>query len=140
MNLGRILGWLSTLVVAGSIGVGLYIVGSPMTARLHAVDRQRVEDLSRLEDMIQRFRVEKHRLPKSLDELEEMGYASGESTTDPMSKVPYEYREVEGDQFELCAEFETDTTDKIKNDPYMWQAPYQRHEAGRGCFVRPGKN
>lgn len=140
MNLGRTLGWAVTSIVAASIGVGLYIVGSPMNARLAAADRERVDDLSNLEGVIQRFRVEKHRLPTSLAELEEMGYADSGMTSDPMTKLPYEYSEVEGDQFELCAEFDTDTTEKVKNDPYMWQAPYQRHDAGRGCFVRPGKD
>lgn len=140
MNLGRTLGWVVTLIVAASIGMGLYIVGSPMNARLAAADRERVNDLSNLEDAIQRFRVEKHRLPKSLDELEELGYASSGLTTDPMTKLPYAYSQAKGDQFELCAEFDTDTTDKVRSDPYMSQAPYQRHEAGRGCFVRPGKD
>lgn len=139
MNLGRIFGWFATLLVAGTIGVGLYLVGSPMEARLSALDRKRVENLVQLEDSIQQFRVEKHRLPESLDELLEMGYGSTQLTLDPATKQPYEYQQVEGDQFELCAEFATDTTND-RHDPQGWLAPYRSHKVGRECYIRPGKN
>ena len=83
---------------------------------------------------------QKGSLPENLESLKDpiSGYSL---PLDPESKAPYEYKKTGAMSFELCAEFNKESTkdsmsrmayiEPVGKTPENWQ-----HSAGRNCFSR----
>lgn len=118
-------------VVAGVVG-GFSLLGSPSGQRQLRLDQRRVQDLYQIAfDLYQQGQqsiVGKKpvTLPEALDPIDRK--------TDPVSNQPYEYRRLSETEYELCAEFLTDSkTDRLR-DPNAPDTPFWKHPAGAHCF------
>lgn len=137
------------LMVTATVGVGLYLAGSPSKERGRRFDEQRVNELQQIATAVDSAYYRDGRLPTALEQLSaapEYGYVP--SLVDPETGAPYEYRPTDGDTYELCATFETESqqTDQygrpkpVPTRPMMEAAmPYPgyrdwTHGAGRHCF------
>jgi hypothetical protein len=108
--------------------------GSPAARRLSASDMRRSEDLEAIASVLQnRWKAaegsQTRALPKTIPELPE-------STTlrlaDPVSGMPYRYIPLDGMRYQLCASFETNTT----NLPVQARRSLFRvHPSGEHCFA-----
>jgi hypothetical protein len=120
--------------VAVAIGLfgGLAANGSPSYQRVARIDQQRTVNLHQIvETLHNRWSNTKgYTLPLSLSDAA-IGYDSPTHaiTRDPVTNVPYEYRRVSSDRYQLCATFDSDT----RNDPRI--ALLWRHGTGSWCYV-----
>lgn len=141
-NLPKIFAWTVSIVVLASIVVGFFIVGTPATQRDRRFDERRVGDLQSLQGQIIYFWTLKEKLPQNLDELED-GISGFVVPTDPNSKTPYTYNVLGELNFELCAEFKTDSDDmgivsREAKSLYYYGGFGENwsHEKGKNCFSR----
>lgn len=117
----------ATLAVVGGIVAGFWVLGTPGRQRAIAADRQRIQDL-------QAIAFELHgrsqspadfELPAELDD--------GQRRVDPLTDEPYSYQRLSESSYELCAQFDTDSsTYPLQNatqENEFWQ-----HPEGQHCF------
>lgn len=146
-RLPRILAWIVSIVVAGSIVSGFFIIGTPAEQRDRRFDEQRIQHLQTLQDRLINHWTQKKVLPNGLDELTDSisGYTA---PRDPQTGASYGY-DVKGElSFELCAEFKTDSKDfgpsftmaqpelRAKTPYYDAYQQNWDHGIGRTCFNR----
>ncbi|MEK7567211.1 MAG: hypothetical protein AAB527_03715 [Patescibacteria group bacterium] len=133
--------WAVIIVVASSIVVGFFIVGSPATERMRRFDDDRLADLQNIQWQIVNFWQSKERFPKGLDELKD-DVSGWVAPTDPETGSAYEYLPGEGYSFTLCANFSLPSENVI---PPLSKEPYHAdyfddaswaHKAGLYCFER----
>ena len=138
----------ATIAAALVVIAGLITVGSPSRARERKLDRLRVEDLSRLANLVDGFWMKQAALPQSLDSLATMRLVD-RVPTDPQTHLPYTYL-VSGERsYRLCATFAQPSDSNaapiygdgdivfstgaggtpIAREPHSW-----RHGAGESCF------
>jgi hypothetical protein len=115
---------LACALVAGAIGGGVYIMGSPANARRQRLDERRVDDLRSLASSVDAYWSRRQRLPETLNELVQVTGVVGQMN-DPVTGVQYEYRTSGPDRCQLCAVFAGSSADPGN----FWS-----HPAGRQCF------
>jgi hypothetical protein len=125
-------GWLVTIVVVAVLVAALLIVGSPMEARREAADRERASDLNSLSWRLESYFTRNKSLPSDLKKLESQEYYV-DPFHDPVTGRPYEYRTLDAKTYEVCANFETDTTGKGRRG---MDGEFGVHAKGRVCFKR----
>lgn len=140
----KLLAWSVSFVILASVVCGFFIVGSPMKERLYKFDERRVNDLQMLQGQVSTYWQQTAKLPESLPVLANRGYGFV-VPRDPETNADYEYRQLGGARFELCANFAMPSRDEKYSEPYYdGMAPYPmssgnenyKHEAGRKCFTR----
>lgn len=140
----KLLAWLTSIIIFGSIASGFFIIGSPSKQRTIRFDERRVSDLSRMQGEIMSYYQRNEKLPQTLEDLRSdfMGFVA---PVDPDTKKPYGYKPLEELKFELCADFglPTQTGTQFREFYYpmpVWNDGYSNdnfsHEAGRQCFSR----
>ena len=123
---GRTIAIAVTLVMALVVGIGIYLSGSPATAREEALDERRVDDLREAKAGINAWYRTHRLLPPGMDSVNPTP-ADSAGFRDPVTRTPYEYRAVNDSVYELCAVFSFASPGKPDFD---W-----RHAAGRHCFI-----
>jgi hypothetical protein len=118
-----------TAVVIGVIVTGFLTMGTPGEARKVALDEKRVEDLRGLSNGIFYSWNKRHESPPGSLEAYMEGRPLLPDMSDPVSKIPYGYRNLGNGRFELCATFET----AIAGDEGKFGSRWA-HPAGRHCF------
>lgn len=147
-NVSRVrkqIAWVMSGVILVSIIIGFVIAGTPATQRARRFDEQRANDLQIIQGQVIDYWTRKAVLPQTSQELENpiSGFLFPH---DPDTHLPYEYRATGNLSFELCAEFQTDSsaqTPLLKN-PYSYAVPaggfrepeVWTHGNGRTCFTR----
>ena len=123
------------VVVVVCIGYAIYLFGTPGEQRSIQSDRQRVSDLTNITYNVDGFWELNGELPAGFEDMSGARY-SIDSIHDPETGVPYEYRVVDGIEgtYELCAVFQTDTTERGERSPRFSDDPWG-HGAGRTCFL-----
>ena len=116
------------IVVAAVVG-GLILIGSPAQERMRRIDAQRVTDLSALARKVDLYWTRHKSLPTSLEDLSKERGGSIE-LLDRETKLPYEYRKLSDDTYELCAHFTRDSTDLAD----ISHRNFWSHGQGRQCF------
>jgi hypothetical protein len=96
------------LMVAVSIGAGLWVVGGPEYARMVEQDRQRLSDLNALADRIACKGQSERELPESFADLPPCPGYQDAKQHDPVTKEPYGYTRLDPNSFEVCAELAID--------------------------------
>ena len=138
----KILAFVVSAVVLGSIIAGFFIVGSPSDQRNRRFDEQRTQELQMLQSQVINYWTLKEKLPENLDLLQDdiSGFIVPK---DPGTKMSYEYKIIDPLQFELCATFAASSKDTgLLSDGTKYYSPYEsfqqnwEHEAGRACFSR----
>jgi hypothetical protein len=134
----RWFGWSTSLVVAVSLGGGLFVVGSPATERLRRFDAQRAVDIKIISEEVYNVSVGpawrnsavplamKKALPRSLDEVLAAAQQRRPRIVDPKTGAAYEYQVLGESTFRVCAAFEQA---RDEAGDVAWN-----HPAGRHCF------
>ena len=129
------------LVVTAAIVNGFWLAGSPQAQRMNKYDQRRLSDLQNVQWQVINYWQSKNRLPENLSQLQDdiSGYRA---PMDPQSGSEYEYA-VKGQlEFELCANFQTEskaTTPSYPKVPPAYPgetAQNWAHRVGRACFSR----
>ena len=144
----RVVGFLaaSTFIVVVAVGLGLYVGGSPSTARRVRLDEQRTNDLRQIYSAVEQYyNVEaRYTLPPTLETLriEPTSYVT--SILDPQSRQPYTYEATGPESYKLCANFETEASNNSMNEPFpvfarpggplLKQPNFSNHRIGENCF------
>ncbi|HNY40677.1 MAG TPA: DUF5671 domain-containing protein [Bryobacteraceae bacterium] len=127
-------------LIAASCVVALTLVcafarfGSPAAHRLSTADERRSEDLEAIAVVVQgRWLSAKGDqppiLPQSIRDLPE---SASLRLTDPISGEAYRYTPMEGMRYQLCATFQTDTTNTTVQQR---RGRFRVHPAGDYCFA-----
>lgn len=127
------------------IGIGLWTVGSPLTARHQKLDQTRIAHLQTISDELAQYWQAKGILPQKLDELRDP-LRNVTVPVDPETNQPYEYERGSDTSFKLCATFRQAAKEQestSKNYGYLYYPPSPgspqgnwAHPAGRQCFER----
>ncbi len=130
---GRVMAIVASLVVIAAVVAGIASIGLPGAQRQARLDERRIEDLQRIVEAVELHHREHGRLPADLaTAAARPGW--GLALLDPVSGEAYAYRPLQGDRFELCAVFATDSG---RRGGPGWNAPLEwHHGAGRHCFKR----
>ncbi len=125
------------IAVLLAVGYGAFLVGTPQAQRAFQLDQRRVSDLQQISSAIDAYFEKNKSLPQSFDDLKKQSYYV-QSVTDPKAGSPYEYRIVSATTYELCAVFDTESSQarsKVNTQiPFSQQA--WDHGRGRTCFER----
>lgn len=136
--------WAVIVIVVAAIAFGFVVAGSPQNQRTVRFDERRSQDLSSLQSQIINYWQKKNELPQNLDQVANdiLGIII---PRDPKTGESYEYKVLGGLKFELCATFETSSSDQNVGGPKSVPAMYQypgvemptwQHNAERTCFQR----
>lgn len=123
------------LLVVSLLIVVPVIVYSMVTLRGANVDSNRASDLYRLESAVNSYYTANgYKLPDSLSDL-----SSEVKDGLEMSLGDYDYRTTSDTEYELCASFNTNTTDiedgySSYDISYSTSNNYQRHATGKQCY------
>ncbi len=117
-------------------GYGFTLVGSPAQRRLIQFDERRASDLQSISFAIDAYWQRNKQLPSSFQDLGDQRYYYIQSVQDPKTGAPYEYRILGDVAYELCAVFETDSTELEHRErfPKPFSEKAWDHEIGRTCF------
>ena len=123
----------AVVVVVAVVGYSIYVVGTPGQQRNVRLDEQRVDDLRSISRNIDRYYEFNGEMPARLSDLQGPQY-SVQSIDDPQSGAPYEYRIIDGADYELCAVFATESPERqVERRPFS--ASIWDHGPGRWCFA-----
>ena len=127
-----------TATVAISLIGGLYIAGSPGSARKSALDRQREHHLAAIANMIDIFWKRELQLPGDLAELERTRGIHLQSIADPVTGALYTYDITGESTYDLCAVFDAESRSARANVNYpgahLSGAKFWQHGKGNTCF------
>jgi hypothetical protein len=124
----RLYGSLAVIAVVAVAIAGFVMIGSPGVERSRRIDAQQVSDLRQISMLVGAYFARHQRLPVSLDELSREGGMS--LAGGPSAIRRYEYRVLNEKAYELCADFQWDSTDT----DYGWAGDFWTHGRGRQCF------
>ena len=122
------------LAVVLAVGYGIYVVGSPGGQRLLKFDARRVADLQNISQTIDTYWELNEELPGALEDLLGSRLYFVRSIQDPASQQPYEYRVIDGNKYQLCAVFATDSSQRDQRVPRPYSAKVWDHGTSRKCF------
>jgi len=117
------------VAVLAVVIVGVTLLDSPAQERLRRLDERRVDNLRSISAELDIYWTREGTLPSSLEDLSSEPGVFIE-LYDPETGQPYEYRVLDSETYELCAEFARDTADG-QGRPYR---DYWSHGQGRHCF------
>ena len=123
-----------TLAVVLAVGYGIYLAGSPAGQRLLKFDDRRVSDFQNISQTLDIYWQQNEELPGALEDLQGSRFYYVRSIEDPETQQPYEYRVIEGNQYQICAVFATDSSQRDQQVPLPYSAKYWAHGVGRTCF------
>ena len=126
------------LLVFLSLVFAFSIMGSPGKQRALQFDQRRVSDIQQISHAINSYWEREGKLPLDFEELKTQPYLYIQSVKDPRTQEFYEYRVLGDKKYELCAVFETDSSEyqqrsRVKT-PFTEQV--WEHGIGRACFER----
>lgn len=126
------------IVMLGSVVAGFFIIGTPFTQRRRRFDDQRVQNLQMLQNQVINYWTQKGILPGQITSLND-SISGFVAPVDPKTSKAFEYRTIDQNTFELCADFETvsDSNQALTQGQYYdsfnqnWS-----HKAEHTCFNR----
>jgi len=122
------------LALVLAVGYGIYVAGSPGGQRLLKFDDARVSDLQNISQTVDTYWELNEELPGALEDLQGSRLYFVRSIQDPATQQTYEYRVINGNQYQLCAVFATDSSQKEQRVPRPYSAKVWDHGTGRTCF------
>ncbi len=124
----QVLAGIVGLVVVAAIVTGVVILGAPSEERARRLDLRRVSELEGIKTAVNFHHQRTGRLPASLGELSNQ--AGVRISADPVTAVPFGYRAISSDEFELCATFDRASVPRAGSGVDIWE-----HPAGPHCFT-----
>ena len=130
----QLAGGLLAVVLIAVIGTAIFLMGSPSVERTRRLDERRVEDLDVLARAVDLYWTRHGSLPSSVEQIQQE-QGGRLMTSDPATNVPYEYRALDGQEFEVCAQFETESGESALTPG----RDFWTHRVGRQCFRRAAR-
>lgn len=135
----KMFGWIVATIVLVTLIGGFLIMGSPMSQRDRRFDERKIADLQMIQWSLINYWQQKAELPENLSELNDP--LSGTTMpVDPETGEMYEYTRTGGFTFQLCANFNQDSSNDTR---YSMPMPVDKsmmenwkHGVGRHCFDR----
>lgn len=117
-------------VVVATVAASIAVIGPPAAQRELRLDARRLDDLRRIERLVDAHFTRTGALPAGLEALARPGL---ELPLDPASDAPYGYEAGAGRDYRLCAVFGTDSASSRlqRRESDEWS-----HGSGRQCFER----
>ena len=132
-GLGRMLAIAACVVAALAVMAAVLVDGTPSQRRAVRMDERRVQDLVRLERAIDAYHEREGRYPANLAVLAAKP-GSRLDLADPESGKAYAFRPSQGRNYQLCAEFNTDTGDaRVRRGSAQGSEKWE-HGRGWQCF------
>ena len=129
---------LSMISVAMGIAMGFWLLGSPQLQRKLKADEKRLNNLHKIAEYLHREAVksrnreENFQLPNALPEKD--------YSVDPISGKFYEYKVIDSTNYQLCAEFATDSKQERKKEYSSRKlTEFWHHSQGKNCFKLDAK-
>lgn len=129
------------LFCTGLVAVGFLIIGTPVSMQLRKKDEERIAHFSAIRYAIEDYYRVTGRLPET---LASMNQETGMKTynpyhslvlQDPYTQKPYEYVVTSTQTYDLCTEFETDTTLRRGSETPAYYPSYSNeHKKGYFCI------
>ena len=121
------------IIVVACLAYALFLTGTPGNQRDIRLDRDRISHLTNISRNIDTYWELNQELPETLDQMSGPRY-SIRRIHDPESMRSYEYRIGKGANYELCAEFQTDTAALDERNRTFSDKAWD-HGIGRTCFA-----
>ncbi|MBI1984690.1 MAG: hypothetical protein HYS60_01095 [Candidatus Wildermuthbacteria bacterium] len=141
-GLAKALAGIAAALVIIFVGYGIFLTGTPGQQRAWQFDQRRVSDLQQISYAVDAYWESNEALPESFEDLKSQSYYYIQSVTDPKTKIAYEYRTLGDKTYELCAVFETDSSQQAVR--FKAEVPFSEeawgHGAGRTCFAREAQS
>jgi hypothetical protein len=118
----------AAVLVVATLVASIVVMGPPSAQRDERLDARRLEDLRRIERLVDAHFERTGVLPVDLAALARPGL---ELPSDPASGTPYGYESLAGRAYRLCAVF---ATDSARRRTQRWEGDVWSHAAGRHCF------
>lgn len=118
----------AAVVVVATLLASIAVMGPPSAQREERLDARRLEDLRRIERLVDAHFERTGVLPVDLAALARPGL---ELPSDPASGTPYGYESLAERAYRLCAVFATDSAQRRAQ---RWESDEWSHAAGRHCF------
>ncbi len=126
---------MAAMVAVAGVGVavaaGLKVTGPPREERTRQLDAERVRDLQQLASALESYRA-RHGRPADSAEIAAREFNVVMMARDPETNQPYEYRILDSERYELCADFRRAS----QPDLYSPAVGFWSHGPGRQCFTR----
>ena len=120
----------AAVVVVATVLASIVMVGSPSAQREQRLDARRLDDLRRIERLVEDHYQRTGTLPANLDALARPGL---ELPLDPTTGAAYGYEAGEGRAYRLCAAF---ATDSARSRTHHGDGDAWSHGIGPQCFDR----
>jgi hypothetical protein len=126
----RLTGAAALVTVLVVLALGFHRLGPRANQRAIKADQLRLEDLHSIAQQVYFQNLRQMPMPDALGELPQSAHVS---LHDPVTNAPYEYHPKLGTAYELCANFETDSSAREgwNIQPY---SPFWNHAKGRFCY------
>lgn len=136
----KILVWAVPAIILASIVAGFFTAGSPFKARLYRFDEQRVSDLQMIQNEIINYWIQKEELPGDFGDLKN-SITGFMAPADPETNIVYGYNIKGKLVFELCANFNLDSTEvlRVPEEAIPYKGAYGQnwdYKKGNTCFAR----
>jgi hypothetical protein len=142
---------LLTLIMILASGYAFSISGDPFATRNKKLDQQRTTDLQNIKYAIENYYTSTKQLPDKLSDLSKVSNNAYyiKKLNDPGTNKPYDYKKGNGNAYQLCAEFATDSSqdDQTKDNSSLGisanenlaytdytSASHFAHSSGYKCF------
>ncbi len=122
----------ATAAVVISIVIGFSLLGSPIKQRRVRSDQQRLQDLYAISETLYAQLARSQELNEPIALPTEL--PDTVQTTDPISGDAYIYRPLGETEYELCATFETDSSDRPPRGETPPGYEFWQHPLGEHCF------
>ncbi|MGD2131443.1 MAG: DUF5671 domain-containing protein [Maricaulaceae bacterium] len=146
------------LALVGGVAsiTGVALIDSPARLRMQERDEARMQAVSEIAGAVDCYYSYEGELPEDLETMRGFLDARARTTSiagscrwgerrDPATDAPYEYRPLDGAEYELCATFDLPTDDSDDPRTYAYSSGYRLgygsrtiaavHDAGRHCFT-----
>lgn len=130
----KIFSWTSIALVCVIFVSALFFVESPKTARMKRLDQMVLNRVYSLESAVNSYYDLNKKLPENIEEISKYGekiYFDKKNILDPESGEAIEYKKTGDKQFELCANFRTDSDNQEGRNYYSGDKNFK---PGYNCF------
>lgn len=135
-NVIRIYFYASLLIVLATFATSLFIVESPTQTRNRKFDIMILDSFNNIDGAISQFYTDKKKLPDNLDQLKsDYPYITDETLTDKATGKKFDYKVLEKNKYELCANFRTSNKED-KGVEYYGYKDVWPHDSGYQCLSK----
>ncbi len=126
------------VLIIGAVSFGISLIGTPGTQRAIQFDQTRISDLQQISFAVDAYWQNNGVLPANFDALKNQQMYYIQSVSDPKTGNAYGYAITGSKTYELCATFETDSSQyatRLKT-PVAFSNQQWNYGKGRTCFSK----